>query len=212
MKNIIFIAPPAAGKGTQSDLLVNKYGYAHISTGDLLRAEVAAKTDLGIKISDIMQSGALVSDDIVSELLTNALSSLNGPFILDGYPRTIEQAKILEDILNKLNKKIESVIYLNVPEDVATKRATGRLSCPKCNKTYHKYFAKPIKDGICDACGTALISRSDDTEETFKVRFTNYMKNTAPLLDYYKNLGLLTVIDKIDTPEETLEEIEKVIK
>ena len=159
-----------------------------------------------------MSSGALVSDDIVSELLTNALKSFDGPFILDGYPRNIDQAKILENILNNLNKKVEAVIYLDVPEDIATKRATGRLSCPKCGKTFHKYFAKPLVDGICDGCGESLISRSDDTEETFKVRYANYMKNTAPLLDYYKNLNLLYVVSKIDTTEETLEEIEKVIK
>lgn len=212
MKNIIFIAPPAAGKGTQSDLLVSKYGYNHISTGDLLRNEVASSSVLGNEISSIMKSGGLVSDDIVSELLIKAISSSDAPFILDGYPRNIEQAHILEDILNKLNKKVDIVIYLDVPEDIATKRATGRLSCPKCNRTYHKYFAKPIKEGICDNCNCELITRSDDTEETFKVRFANYMKNTAPLLDYYKNNDLLYVVSKINTPEETLMEIENVIK
>ena len=212
MKNIIFIAPPAAGKGTQSDLLVKKYGYNHISTGDLLRAEVASKSDLGLKLQDIMKSGNLVSDEIVSELLTNALSKLEGSFILDGYPRNIDQAKTLDNILVSLNKKVESAIYLDVNEETATKRATGRLSCPNCNRTYHKYFAKPAEENICDDCKTSLISRSDDTEETFKVRYSNYINSTAPLLEYYKEKGILTIVYKTQTPEETFAEIEKVIK
>lgn len=212
MKNIIFIAPPAAGKGTQSDLLVNKYGYMHISTGDLLREEVASKTELGIEIDDIIKSGALVSNEIVTKLLKNALNKSDNAFILDGYPRNIEQAHILEEILLDLNKQIDLVIYLEVSEDVATKRATGRLSCLNCNKTYHKYFAKPIKENICDVCGNTLTSRSDDTEETFKVRYENYIKNTSPLLDYYQNKGLLYKISANNDADETFMEIMKVLK
>ena len=211
MKNIVFIAPPAAGKGTQSDLLVSKYDYNHISTGDLLRAEVASGSSLGDEISKLMKSGALVGDDIVNKLLENALRNSDKPFILDGYPRNERQINYLNDILNRVNKEVGVVIYLDVNEELACKRATGRIICPNCNKTYHKYFVKPIKENICDDCGTELISRSDDTEETFRVRYNTYIENSKPILDYYKNAGLLIVIDKEDANEAFLE-IEKVIK
>ena len=212
MKNIVFIAPPASGKGTQSDLLVSKYGYNHISTGDLLREEIKSGSDLGKQIDDLMKTGKLVSDDIVNSLLTKALSDSDKPFILDGYPRNMTQVPFLDDILSKANKKVDAVIYLDVPYDLLLKRATGRLTCPKCAHTFHKYFNKPLNDGICDNCGETLISRVDDNEETFKVRYNSYIENTKPLLDYYKDKGNLHVIDKANTKEETLEEIEKVIK
>lgn len=212
MKNIIFIAPPAAGKGTQSDLLVQRYGYVHISTGDLLRAEVASGSELGLELKELMSTGKLVSSDIVNSLLTKALSDTDKPIILDGYPRNMEQVPCLEDILNKIGKKIDVVINLDVPYELLVQRATGRLSCPKCSHTFNKYFAKPMVDGICDNCGSKLISRSDDNEETFKVRYETYLNNTKPLLDYYEENGLLINIDKISNPEETFTEIEKVIK
>ena len=211
MKNIVFIAPPAAGKGTQSDLLVNKYDYNHISTGDLLREEVAKGTTLGLEIAEKQKKGELVSSDIVNELLTNAIKVSDKPFILDGYPRNVEQIYFLEEILKNANKEIGVVIYLDVPEDLACKRATGRLICPNCNKTYHKYFVKPINDNICDNCAVELISRADDTEETFKIRYNTYINNTKPLLDYYEKLGLLKIIKKTDA-DEVFAEIEKVIK
>ncbi len=212
MKNIVFIAPPASGKGTQSDLLVSKYGYNHISTGDLLREEIESGSDLGKQIDELMKTGKLVSDDIVNSLLTKALSDSDKPFILDGYPRNMTQVPFLDDILSKANKKVDAVIYLDVPYDLLLKRATGRLTCPKCAHTFHKYFNKPLNDGICDYCGETLISRVDDNEEAFKVRYNSYIENTKPLLDYYKDKGNLHVIDKANTKEETLEEIEKVIK
>lgn len=210
MKNIVFIAPPAAGKGTQSDNLVSKYGYKHISTGDLLREEVASGSTLGNKLSELMKRGELISDEIVNELLTKALMDEDKPFILDGYPRNEKQIYFLEDILNKVNKKIDVVIYLNVPEDVACQRATGRLVCPSCNRSFHKITNKPLTEGICDYCKTELVSRSDDTEETFKIRYNRYVENVKPILDYYESKGLLKVIDKLDK-DEVFEEIEKVI-
>lgn len=211
MKNIIFIAPPASGKGTQSDLLVKKYGYKHISTGDLLREEAKKETELGIKINELLKTGELVSNDIVNSLLTKALSEDDRPFILDGYPRNMEQLPFLDDILSNINKSIDLVIYLDVPYDTLVKRATGRLSCPNCARTFHKYFAKPMEENICDDCKSTLVSRVDDTEETFKVRYDSYLNKTKPLLDFYLNKGLLKVIKKTSTPEETFEEIESFI-
>jgi adenylate kinase len=211
MKNIVFIAPPAAGKGTLSDLLVNKYEYKHISTGDLLRSEVASSSALGLKISEIIKSGELVSDEIVNELLINTLKNIDKPFILDGYPRTLEQVHFLDEILTKVNKEIGAVIYLDVNEEVATKRATGRIICPNCNKTYHKFYKKPLNEGICDVCNNKLISRSDDTEETFKVRYQTYLKNIQKILDIYQERNILNIIDALDA-DTAFEEIEKVIK
>lgn len=213
MKNIIFIAPPAAGKGTQSDLLVKKYGYTHISTGDLLRNEVAAGTELGNSIKEIMSSGSLVSDEIVTELLKNKLDSLDGNFILDGYPRTLEQAKSLTALAEELNIVLDTVIYLEMDETTAMHRAVGRITCPKCKRGYNKFeeLLKPQVEFICDDCNVELESRSDDTEETFKTRFNSYIENTEPLLNYYKDLGILNVIDNSGTPQSTFEKIEEVI-
>lgn len=211
MKNIIFIAPPAAGKGTQSELLISKYGYEHISTGDLLRNEIKSGSDLGKELDSMMKSGSLISDEIVNGLLINALSNITKPFILDGYPRTISQALKLDEILASLNKSVDVVVYLDVEEELAMKRATGRLSCKSCNRIYHKYFSKPRVEGICDDCGSSLISRADDTPDTFKIRYDTYMSNTKPLLDFYSNKNILVKVDANKEADETFSEIEKVI-
>lgn len=213
MNNIIFIAPPAAGKGTQSDLLVKKYGYTHISTGDLLRSEVASGSELGNSLKEIMSSGSLVSDEIVTTLLRNKLSSLEGNFILDGYPRTLEQAKTLSNLADELGIVLNTVIYLEMNETTAMHRALGRITCPKCKRGYNKFeeLVKPKVENICDDCNVELESRSDDTEETFKIRFNTYIENTEPLLNYYIDLGILNVIDNSGTPQSTFEKIEEVI-
>lgn len=214
MKNIIFIAPPAAGKGTQSELLVKKYGYKHISTGDLLRDEINKKSLLGNEIKENMASGKLISDDIVIELLKNKIISYGkqSSFIFDGFPRTINQAIELDKLANILDIKIDTVIYLKIDECEALKRAIGRVSCPNCKRGYNKYedVLKPINDNICDDCHVELISRSDDNEETFKERFNTYLNNTQPLLDYYEKFGIINMIESLN-PEKTFEEIEGVI-
>ena len=213
MKNIIFIAPPAAGKGTQSELLVSEFGYNHISTGDLLRSKQNDGSELGNYIKDLLSQGKFVDDEIVTKLLSDKLSTINGPFILDGYPRNIEQANILENVLKSLSLSIDAVIYLDVDSETAMKRALGRVSCPKCNKIYNKYIEEkmPKVTNVCDDCGVELIGRSDDNEESFKIRFDTYISQTQPLLDYYKSNGLLVIIDKVNTPNETFEEVKKVI-
>ena len=212
MKNIIFIAPPASGKGTQSEKLVNKYGYIHISTGDLLREEIKSGSSLGEEIDNSIKQGMLVSDEIVSNLLKKTLNAADKPFILDGYPRSLKQIDTLNSILNEINKQIDIVIYLDVPYDELLNRVVGRLYCPNCSKTYHKTFAKPSVDGLCDNCNTNLLSRSDDNEETFKKRYDTYMENTIPILNYYEKRGILKKIQNVSTIEEIFNEIEKVIK
>jgi len=213
--NIIFVAPPAAGKGTQSNLLVEKYGIAHISTGDLLREEVASGSDLGLSLKDKMASGELISDDIVLGLLKNRLmkDDVKKGFILDGYPRTLNQANTLDTMLEELNMKIDHVLYLDMDKTLAMHRALGRMTCPNCGAGYNKYeeVMKPKVDGKCDKCSSDLVSRSDDNEETFNTRFDTYLDNTQPLLDYYKEKNLLNVIDNSGTPTETFNRIEEVI-
>lgn len=213
--NIIFVAPPAAGKGTQSNLLVEKYGLAHISTGDLLREESNSGSDLGNQLKVELTTGKLISDEIVINLLKNRLmkDDIKNGFILDGYPRSLEQARLLEGILNELNMKIDHVLYLDMDKRLAMHRALGRLTCPNCGKGYNKYeeVMKPKVDGKCDDCHVDLESRSDDNEETFNTRFDTYINNTQPLLDYYKERDLLTVIDNSGTPEDTFNKIKEVI-
>ena len=211
--NIIFIAPPAAGKGTLSDKLVTKYGYKHLSTGDLLRAEIKKENDLGKKIEEIISRGELVSDDIITELLKNELKSIEGKFILDGYPRNIAQANTLNGIFSELNIENYVTIYLDLEEELAMKRALGRVICGGCGASYNTYFENfmPKNEGICDKCGSELKHRSDDTEETFKVRFSTYVEKTSPVLDYYKNLGKLEVIDANIESDEVFKIIEEML-
>jgi adenylate kinase len=213
--NIIFIAPPAAGKGTQSSLLVEKYGLAHISTGDLLREEVASGSEFGKMLNEQMSKGMLVSDEVVLNLLRNRLmkDDVTNGFILDGYPRNLTQADMLDNMLSELNMKIDHVLYLDMDKELAMHRALGRISCPKCGKSYNKYeeVMKPKVDGKCDDCHEDLISRSDDNKESFNTRFDTYLDNTQPLLNYYKEKNLLNVIDNSGTPEETFDKIKEVI-
>lgn len=213
--NIIFIAPPAAGKGTQSSFLQEKYGYIHLSTGDLLREEIKKNTDLGIRIEKIISKGELVSDEIITELLKNELTKIkHQKFILDGYPRNIAQAEILSQIFGELNIKNYVTIYLNIEEETAKKRALGRVICPKCGASYNTYFQNlmPKKNGICDKCNSKLAQRTDDNEETFKKRFDTYIEVTNPLLEYYKEKNKLCVVDASQESDEIFMSIENILK
>ena len=211
--NILFIAPPAAGKGTFSDLIKNKYGYTHISTGDLLREEVKSGSELGKTLSDKMSKGELISDELIKEILEKKLETINKnkPFIMDGYPRTIEQAKAYEEILEKLNLDLGKVIYLKIDKETGLKRVLGRLTCPKCKKGYNKLtgYNMPKVEWVCDECNVELESRKDDTEEAYNVRYDTYMRETQPLIDYFKNKGNLIEIDSTKDADSTMKEIEK---
>ena len=211
--NILFIAPPAAGKGTFSDLIKNKYGYTHISTGDLLREEVKSGSELGKMLSDKMSKGELISDDLIKEILEKKLEIINKnkPFIMDGYPRTIEQAKAYEEILEKLNLDLGKVIYLKIDKETGLKRVLGRLTCPKCKKGYNKLtgYNMPKVEWVCDECNVELESRKDDTEEAYNVRYDTYMRETQPLIDYFKNKGNLIEIDSTKDADSTMKEIEQ---
>ncbi len=210
MKNIIFIAPPAAGKGTQSNLLKDKYGYVHISTGDMLREIVSSDSELGKVVKNIIDKGNLVSDDLIFKLLKSKLNSIKGkPFILDGFPRTLNQALFLDNDL-KIDNYI--VIYLDLSKEDAIKRIDGRLTC-SCGKSYNlnDINLKPKIIDICDNCGNVLVKRNDDNLEAFKIRFDVFLKNNKPLIDYYKNKNKLKVVNVNKGVNEIFNEILKVV-
>jgi adenylate kinase len=191
--NLILFGPPGAGKGTQAQFIVGQYGIPQISTGDMLRAAVKAQTALGIKAKEVMESGSLVSDDIVLGIVEERLaqSDCDKGFVLDGFPRTIPQATSLAIILNKIGKKIDSVISLEVDNAEVVERLSGRRNCSGCGKGYHIINDPPQKPGICDVCGGALIQRDDDQEVTIKTRLDVYNQQTAPLKEYYERENLL---------------------
>ena len=205
MKNIIFIAPPAAGKGTQSNMLKEKFGYIHISTGDMLREAINSGSEIGKEVKNIIDKGELVSDDLIIKLVKDKLTSFEGkPFILDGFPRTLNQAKSLDEILTD----DYIVIYLDLDESEAINRITGRLTC-NCGKSYNVNIdkLKPKVDGICDNCGSILIKRDDDNVESFKVRFKTFLDNTDSILKYYEDKEKLIKIDVNKDVQDIFESI-----
>lgn len=213
MTDFVFIAPPAAGKGTQSKMLVEKYGYVHISTGDLLREEILKQTTLGMQIDKIISEGKLVDDELVLEMLKGNLKSIiedHKSFIIDGFPRTINQAKLLDELLSSINKGDYKVIYMNLDYLDAENRVLGRLMCLKCGKSYNDKIESlmPKEEGICDSCGTVLEKRTDDTKETFKVRFDTYMENTEPIIEFYNSKNKLINIDANKSAEDIFKDIE----
>lgn len=212
MQDIILIAPPAAGKGTQAKLLSSKYQIPHISTGDLLRA---ATGELGDIVKKTMESGALVSDDLVLKLLEERITKedcQNG-YILDGFPRNVSQAESYMKLLEKLNKPLGYVIYLDASKEITQKRIVGRLSCPTCGAVYNDQIdeSKPKRFGTCDKCNGPLSKRSDDNLETFEKRYQTFMNETYPLVNYFKSKGKLFTIGSGISKDRTLIEIEKII-
>ena len=214
MKNIIFIAPPAAGKGTMSELLIEKYGYIHISTGDILRGIAKSGTELGDKVAALIGAGKFVPDDIMYEAVRERLRmpDLDNGYILDGFPRNLNQAIEYDKILKELNKDLGVVIYLDTPRDILEKRITGRRLCENCGATYNVLTGvnTPKTDGKCDKCGGNLYQRSDDNSESFMVRYQEFIDKTYPLVEYYKKNNALVSIDSVD-PEDTIKAIEGVI-
>ena len=214
MKNIIFIAPPAAGKGTMSEVLIEKYGYKHISTGDILRSMARVEDEFGKELSAMLSSGTLVPDEIVYEALKRRLlmNDLDDGFILDGFPRNILQAREYDKILESLNKDLGVVIYLDTPRDVLEKRIVGRRICPKCGATFNVLTGvnTPKVDGICDKCGEKLYQREDDNIESFNTRYETFLEKTYPVVEYYEEKKVLYRVTSIDV-ENTIREIEAII-
>lgn len=208
--NIILIAPPAAGKGTQSELICNKYDIKHISTGDLIRTVINSNDEKSIELKKTIGQGKLVSDEFVLDLIKDEIKDGNS-YIFDGFPRTVNQAKLFDELLEKLNEKIDYVIYLDINKEMASKRILGRLSCSNCGKVYNDQIEEsmPKINGICDDCNIELSKRNDDNEETFNKRFDTYMSETKPLLDYYKDR--LYIVDSSLNKYEIFKQIENII-
>ncbi len=215
IKNVIFIAPPAAGKGTIAKKLSNKYNMPHISTGDLLR-DAVDDTKRGQLIKETMNNGGIVSLEIVLELLKERIQKddCNNGYILDGFPRNVTQAVEYDKILNELNRDLGCVIYFDVDYETLVKRIVGRISCKTCGAIYNELIdgKMPKVAGVCDACGNILIKREDDNETTFKSRYETYLKETFPLVDYYKNKNVLYTVDSTIGEENTFKEIENIIR
>lgn len=212
--NIILLAPPAAGKGTQAEILTDIYNLNHISTGDLLRNASLEENEFGNKLKMMMESGNLVSDDIVLEVLNHYLEETNNfNLLLDGFPRNIYQAEKLDELLEKKKQKLDYVFLLNVKEEILLYRITGRRLCKSCGAIYNVNIdpLKPKVDSICDKCGNPLMARKDDNEETFKVRYQEYETQTKPLIEYYQKQGILYEIDSSISKEETFQQIECII-
>jgi len=186
---IVLLGAPGAGKGTQAKFISDKYGVPHLSTGDMLRDAVRRMTPEGIKAEEYMNSGRLVPDDVVLSIVEKRIRESNG-FLLDGFPRTIPQAQALEKIT-----PLDAVIDIEVDFNVLLQRLTGRRTCPKCGAVYHILYNPPGKEGICDRCSTSLVQREDDNEVTVKKRIETYREQTQPLIDYYRERGLLYPVD-----------------
>ena len=212
--NIILLGPPGAGKGTQAALLVEKFGMVQLSTGDMLRETRKADTPLGRQVADVMDSGALVSDDIVSAMIDAKLASLPADtgVIFDGYPRTEAQAVSLDGLLSARGRTLDHVIELAVDEDALVARIVGRFTCGNCGAGYHDVFKLPAAQGVCDKCGsTEFKRRADDNEETVRTRMGEYRGKTAPILPIYNARGLVSGVDGMAPISEVTEAIDTIL-
>ncbi len=212
--NLILLGPPGAGKGTQAKLLQAKFGVIQLSTGDMLRAEIAAKTELGKKVQAVMDSGDLVPDDLIVALIAQRIEKpdcRNG-FVLDGFPRTIPQAQALDTMLTTKGLKINHVIEIRVDDQAMVERITGRYTCARCGAGYHNTFNQPKVAGVCDRCGsTEFTRRSDDNEETVRARLKAYHAQTAPIAAFYQQKGVLRGIDGMAAIGEVERQLEAVV-
>jgi adenylate kinase len=214
--NIILLGPPGAGKGTQSKYLEDHFHLKQLSTGDMLRSAVAAGTPVGKIAKSYMEGGKLVPDEVVVGVISEAIEALPkdlAGFILDGFPRNVQQAEELDSLLGKIAKTIDAVIVVDVKDDVIVKRISGRFTCASCGEVYNDFFRLPEKEGVCDRCGsTSFKRRSDDNEETVRERLVVYHRDTKPLIDYYEAKSKLHAIDGELPIEEVKQRINRILE
>ena len=211
--NLILLGPPGAGKGTQAAKIIEKYEIPHISTGDIFRENIKEGTPLGKKAQEYMNRGELVPDSLVIEIATDRLTKddCKEGFLLDGFPRTVEQAEALDKFLAEDGKTVDHVLDIDVEADILMKRLTGRRVCKGCGATFHITNIPPKVEGVCDVCGEELYQRDDDTEETVANRIEVYNSQTKPLIDYYEKSGNISHLDGSVDPDELLAEIVKIL-
>ncbi len=212
--NIILMGPPGAGKGTQAERIAKNFGLLHVSTGDMFREAVKEGTAMGKKAKEYMDKGTLVPDEIVVGIVKERLSKPDAAdgVLLDGFPRTVEQAEALDEVLRELGLKLDAVLSVDVDEEELVTRLTGRRVCSNCGTTYHIKFNPPKVRNICDHCGSELYQRSDDTVETVKERLDVYKKQTFPLIEYYKRKGLFQSIDGNQDIEQVFDVVSAYLK
>lgn len=210
---LILLGPPGCGKGTQAKRLESLYGIPQLSTGDMLRQAVALGTEQGLMAKGYMDRGALLPDDVIVGIMRERMArpDCSGGFILDGFPRTLKQAEALEGILALAEKGLTAAIYLDVPDEEVIRRLSGRRQCSACGRGYHLLFNRPAADGACDACRGKLYQRGDDAEETVRERLKVYRRETAPLLDHYRGLGLLRQVQGLGSMDEIFDGIRSLI-
>jgi adenylate kinase len=213
--NLILLGPPGAGKGTQAKRLEQKYGLVQLATGDMLRAAVASGSALGTRVKAIMDSGRLVPDDDIIEMLAARIAEPDAAsgFILDGFPRTVPQAEALDRMLEAASRHLDHVILMEVDEQALIERIAGRFSCRTCGASFHERHHRPRIEGVCDVCGgTDLVHRADDRPEAVATRLAAYRNQTAPLLPYYRERGVLRTVDGMADIDEVTRQIETVLR
>lgn len=210
---IVMLGAPGAGKGTQAEMISEKYGLPHISTGDIFRANIKNGTELGKEAKGYMDKGLLVPDELTVRILLDrvAQEDCKNGYILDGFPRNIPQAEVLDKELEKLGDKIDAAIDIEVPDESIIERMAGRRACVSCGATYHIVNVPPKKEGVCDKCGDKLILRDDDKEETVKNRLDVYHKQTQPLIDFYEKKGVLRTLDGTKDMMDVFREITEIL-
>ena len=206
---LVMLGAPGAGKGTQANMIAEKYGIPHISTGDIFRANIKEGTDLGKEAKSYMDKGELVPDELTVRLLLDRVSKddCKDGYVLDGFPRTIPQAEVLEKELEKNGDRIDKAVNVDVPDENIVNRMSGRRACLKCGATYHIVHIPPKKEGICDNCGSELVQRDDDKEETVKNRLKVYHDQTAPLIEFYSSRNVLETVDGTKPSEDVFANI-----
>ena len=211
--NIVFLGPPGAGKGTQAKMICDEYNLIQLSTGDLLRKSLSLGTELGKLAATYWENGQLVPDEIMIDIVGDEMSKpidAKG-YILDGFPRTIPQAYALEDILAKLNMKLDTVLVLKVPQDILVKRLAARRVCPECGASYHLEFKPPVTAGICDKDGATLYQRGDDNEEVIRNRLVVYDNQTCPLVKHYNEKSMTNMVNGLQDINNVLKDIKPIL-
>lgn len=206
---IVLLGPPGAGKGTQAKSISNKYSIPHISTGDIFRKNISENTPLGIEAKSYIDKGLLVPDEVTINMVNDRLSmdDCKNGYLLDGFPRTVEQAEALEKFLSERGEKLDTALLIEVPSNFIVERMTGRRVCPSCGASYHVKFNPPVVEGKCDVCGSDLMQRKDDTMEIVQDRLNVYEAQTQPLIDFYRNKNQLSAVDGTKAINEVFEGI-----